>query len=642
MVLGRYYWIVLTTDSKVPRCHGCAKYSAIYIRDNNATTQDSRYRPLLQRLVDFTNAAISELTSQKDTKVLCDCQKNCESCFRAIRDVVKKLSGSQSGIYVQGYTSQQYPLSFDIVRYDYDGSLMKVGHWNGETIDKNSSLYPDNSTAIVLRVVSLVEPPFVFRNTTGGQLSYYGYSIDAIREIAKSIGFTFTVKECDEKFYGYAGSDGQWNGCIGNILRGEADIIVAALTVTAEREKVVDFTLPYYDFAGIQILMKKPNRDISLFYFADVFTPIAWLCLGVVVVVTSILLLLFDRFTPMSEDADDYERGQSFDLKESIWYVVGSLTMSGGGDPPRSIPARILVAGFWFFSIVIMSTFTANLAAFLTVSRMGASISSLNELASQSDVRFSVVKETSIMNYFKRMAAIEDNFYTIWKDMSLGVYGDAKSLAVWDYPLGDKYVNIWKSINATGFMNSTEDAMVRLAQGNFAYFTDSPVVKYLTSRDCDLTAVGDVFSIRPYAFALKNKSTWTKKISAAILKLQKERILEELKMKWWTKGAVKCSDSVSDRGLDLKSLAGSFIVVAVGISSGLLMLVLEFIWNTFRRGKPCSTLQVSVEKEGTTASLKTESFREQSTNDRTDYVINNKDQSKTQYTVYGDEVDTLY
>ena len=38
-----------------------------------------------------------------------------------------------------------------------------------------------------------------------------------------------------------------------------------------------------------------------------------------------------------------------------------------------------------------MSTFTANLAAFLTVSRMGTTIASLDELAAQSDVRWGVV-----------------------------------------------------------------------------------------------------------------------------------------------------------------------------------------------------------------------------------------------------------
>ena len=60
---------------------------------------------------------------------------------------------------------------------------------------------------------------------------------------------------------------------------------------------------------------------------------------------------------------------------------------TGGGEPPRCLASRLLVAGFWFFSVVIMSTFTANLAAFLTVSRMGTTIASLDELAAQSDVR---------------------------------------------------------------------------------------------------------------------------------------------------------------------------------------------------------------------------------------------------------------
>lgn len=78
------------------------------------------------------------------------------------------------------------------------------------------------------------------------------------------------------------------------------------------------------------------------------------------------------------------------------------------------------MAGFWFFSVIMMSTFTANLAAFLTVSRMGSAINSMTELASQSDIKYSVVAESSVMTYFKRMAAIEESFYTIWKDMSMG------------------------------------------------------------------------------------------------------------------------------------------------------------------------------------------------------------------------------
>ncbi|KAK0048011.1 glutamate receptor ionotropic kainate 4, partial [Biomphalaria pfeifferi] len=68
-----------------------------------------------------------------------------------------------------------------------------------------------------------------------------------------------------------------------------------------------------------------------------------------------------------------------------------------GGDAPRSVAGRVLVAGFWFFAIIIMSTFTANLAAFLTVSRMGAVISSLDDLLDQTDMKYSVVNRVGTL-----------------------------------------------------------------------------------------------------------------------------------------------------------------------------------------------------------------------------------------------------
>ncbi len=39
----------------------------------------------------------------------------------------------------------------------------------------------------------------------------------------------------------------------------KADVALGALSVMAERENVIDFTVPYYDLVGISILMKKPK-----------------------------------------------------------------------------------------------------------------------------------------------------------------------------------------------------------------------------------------------------------------------------------------------------------------------------------------------------------------------------------------------
>ena len=45
----------------------------------------------------------------------------------------------------------------------------------------------------------------------------------------------------------------------------------APVSVTLEREEVVDFTTPYYEYSGIRILLKKPDAKDNLFTFVDVF-----------------------------------------------------------------------------------------------------------------------------------------------------------------------------------------------------------------------------------------------------------------------------------------------------------------------------------------------------------------------------------
>lgn len=74
---------------------------------------------------------------------------------------------------------------------------------------------------------------------------------------------------------------------------------------------------------------------------------------------------------------------------------------------------------------------------------------------------------------------------------------------------------MWSAMQSTGLLNSTQEGLEKVLEGNFALITESPVIKYLTFQDCSLTAVGDQFSIRPYAFALKEKSLFTSKFTDA-------------------------------------------------------------------------------------------------------------------------------
>ena len=56
-------------------------------------------------------------------------------------------------------------------------------------------------------------------------------------------------------------------------------------------------------------------------------------------------------------------------MKESFWFALTSLTPQGGGEAPKALSGRVLVAAYWLFVVLMLATFTANLAAFLTVER---------------------------------------------------------------------------------------------------------------------------------------------------------------------------------------------------------------------------------------------------------------------------------
>ena len=78
------------------------------------------------------------------------------------------------------------------------------------------------------------------------------------------------------------------------------------------------------------------------------------------------------RFSPYSarnnKEAHPYPC-RVFTLKESFWFALTSFTPQGGGEAPKSLSGRVLVAAYWLFVVLMLATFTANLAAFLTVER---------------------------------------------------------------------------------------------------------------------------------------------------------------------------------------------------------------------------------------------------------------------------------
>ena len=78
-----------------------------------------------------------------------------------------------------------------------------------------------------------------------------------------------------------------------------------------------------------------------------------------------------------------------------------SFTPQGGGETPKALSSRVLVAAYWLFVVLMLATFTANLAAFLTVERMQDTVKSLEELNRQSKINYTVMRDSPYLEYFQ-------------------------------------------------------------------------------------------------------------------------------------------------------------------------------------------------------------------------------------------------
>lgn len=72
-------------------------------------------------------------------------------------------------------------------------------------------------------------------------------------------------------------------------------------------------------------------------------------------------------------------------LSTKIWFlcICPAMLMTS-----RGISTRMVTASWWFFSLIMTSSYTANMAAFLTMSRMGLSIESAEDLAAQTKIKY--------------------------------------------------------------------------------------------------------------------------------------------------------------------------------------------------------------------------------------------------------------
>lgn len=425
---------------------------------------------------------------------------------------------------------------------------------------------------VAVKVVTLLEDPFVMvaENILGQPKRYKGFSIDVLDALAKILGFKYDIYQVADSKYGSQLPNGSWNGMIGELINKRADLAVSAITITPERENVVDFSKRYMDYS-VGILHRTPEEKINIFSLFAPFDMAVWACIAAAIPVVGVLIFLLTRMQMLRSQnppGAHHTSSMSNSLHSAIWIVYGAFVQQGGDSVVGSVALRIVMGSWWLFTLIVCSSYTANLAAFLTVSRMDNSIRTFQDLARQMDYAYGTVRESAVYDYFRAKGT-----NPLEQDST--------------------YAELWRTIsknNGQDFSVSSPSEGIRKAKkGPYAFLWDMAVVEYaaLTDDDCTITVAGNSMSSKGYGIAMQHGSPYRDLISQKILELQEKGDLDVLKQKWWPRTG-RCdlnshSNAQPDgRSLKLHSFAGVFCILAAGLLLACLVAALEMWWNSNR------------------------------------------------------------
>ncbi|XP_077823065.1 glutamate receptor ionotropic, NMDA 1 isoform X9 [Macaca mulatta] len=383
----------------------------------------------------------------------------------------------------------------------------------------------------------------------------YGFCIDLLIKLARTMNFTYEVHLVADGKFGTQervnnSNKKEWNGMMGELLSGQADMIVAPLTINNERAQYIEFSKPF-KYQGLTILVKKEIPRSTLDSFMQPFQSTLWLLVGLSVHVVAVMLYLLDRFSPFGRFKvnSEEEEEDALTLSSAMWFSWGVLLNSGIGEgAPRSFSARILGMVWAGFAMIIVASYTANLAAFLVLDRPEERITGINDprLRNPSDkFIYATVKQSSVDIYFRRQVELS----TMYRHMEKHNYESAAEA-----------------------IQAVRDNKLH------AFIWDSAVLEFEASQKCDLVTTGELFFRSGFGIGMRKDSPWKQNVSLSILKSHENGFMEDLD-KTWVRYQECDSRSNAPATLTFENMAGVFMLVAGGIVAGIFLIFIEIAYK---------------------------------------------------------------
>jgi polar amino acid transport system substrate-binding protein len=336
---------------------------------------------------------------------------------------------------------------------------------------------PQNAEASQKIIVATrILPPFIIEGPSGLE----GFSAELWTELASRVNVTFEWKKTENV-----------KAILAAVDAAQAQVGIAAISITAAREQQFDFSQPMFD-SGLQVMVSTQNdggfslRQI-LGYFTQGAMPYLLGLLGLLILIPGHIMWWAERGHSESSFSRHYFPG----IFQAMGWALSAAAGQQNGDP-RTRFGRVMSAAAIFISLLFLTYWQAELTSTFTVQQLQG------DIAGPDDLPGKLVGTTA--------------------GSTSAAYLTAKQAKLQEF-------------------QSIDDAFSALETGKLdAVVFDAPVLLYhaATKGRGKVRVVGPVFKRENYGILFPRGSDLRKKINEALLTMREDGTYDTLYNKWFT------------------------------------------------------------------------------------------------------------
>ncbi|CAK1578631.1 unnamed protein product [Parnassius mnemosyne] len=427
------------------------------------------------------------------------------------------------------------------------------------------------------------------KKESNGTITGHGIAFIIVEILRQKFNFTFDVVVPENNFeIGFGKPE---SSLISLANSSKVDMVAAFLPKLVKFNKMVTFSNDL-DEGAWMMMLKRPKESAAGSGVMAPFDVYVWCLIVVSVILYGPCITLLTRLR--SKLVRDKEG--PIELSPSVWFVYGSFIKQGTDLAPEANTTRVLFATWWIFITLLSAFYTANLTAFLTLSKFTLDIDSPKDLLKK-NYRW-VAAEGGAVQYTIRNPD-EDLFYL----NKMVANGRAQFHAVKD---NEDFLPI---VQRGAVLVKEQTAIDHLMYDDYLRKTREGIAE---ADRCIYVAAPQFFMKKQRAFAYPKNTTLNAIFDIVITKLLEGGIVDFLKRRDLPSTKICPLDLQSkDRRLRNSDLMMTYVIMAIGFAAA----IASFIGEIFIK----RSTRININEQAYTDNKKRKTSR---------FIENNNDNSR--------------